>query len=118
MRSVLAQTADMSTDEPRNQVHLIGRLGTQVRERQLPSGDILVAFDVVVPRKKPIRATKVDAIPCQVSTAALRSRVLRLEAGVVIAVEGSLQRRFWRSPSGLGSALEVHVTRLRVQPRS
>jgi single-strand DNA-binding protein len=106
----------MNDPESLNHVHLIGRLGTQVRERQLPSGDVLLAFDVVVNRKKPLRATKVDAVPCQVSSAALRSKVQRMEAGTVISVTGSIQRRFWRTHQGIGSAVEVHVTQLRKQP--
>ena len=98
-------------------VHLIGRLGSAVHDRELPSGDVVSTFTVVVDRGGGSRAgaskVRVDAIPCQAFRPALRSRVSKLEPGTVVEVEGELRRRFWRSPGGLGSALEVDVSRLR-----
>lgn len=98
-------------------VHLIGRLGSTVHDRELPSGDVVSTFTVVVDRGGGPRAgaskVRVDAIPCQAFRTALRSRVARLEPGTLVEVEGELRRRFWRSPGGLGSALEVDVSRLR-----
>jgi single-strand DNA-binding protein len=96
-----------------NHVHLVGRLGTQVQERELPSGDALVAFHVVVPRVRPKTVTKVDALPCHVTSAALIRKIRGIQPGEVLEVEGALRRRFWRSSTGLGSAVEVHVTSIR-----
>lgn len=96
-----------------NHVHLIGKLGTQVQERVLPSGDVLVAFHLVLPRLRPQTATKVDALPCHVTSAALMRKICSCAPGDVLEVEGALRRRFWRSPTGLGSAVEVHVTKVR-----
>jgi single-strand DNA-binding protein len=93
-----------------NLVHLIGHLGSGVEERELPSGDRIVTFTVVVPRLVPRDAPKIDAIACQVRTQALRARILRMQTGDPIEVHGWLQRRFWRSATGLGSATEVVVT--------
>lgn len=97
-------------------VTITGRMGGTITERELPSGDVLVAFTVVVDRPKgrrpPGSSVTVDALPCQVHTAALRSKVAKLPEGVVVEVEGVLRRRFWRSPGGLGSALEVEVSRI------
>lgn len=98
-------------------VHLVGRLGSAVHDRELPSGDVVSTFTVVIDRTAGARAAsskvRVDAIPCQAFRASLRTRVARLEPGTLVEVEGELRRRFWRSPGGLGSALEVDVSRLR-----
>jgi len=97
-------------------VTITGRMGGSITERQLPSGDVIVAFTVVVDRPKnrrpPGSSVTVDALPCQVHTAALRAKVTRLAEGTVVEVAGVLRRRFWRSPGGLGSALEVEVSRI------
>lgn len=94
---------------------IVGRLGKSVVERELPSGDRVLTFTVIVdrPRPQPGQVT-VDAVPCQVFGARLRARVARLEPGTVVDVRGTLRRRFWRAPSGLGSALEVDVQQLSV----
>lgn len=95
-------------------VHLIGRMGSGVLERELPSGDIVSTFTVVIDRA-PRRGSRVvvDAIPCQAFPARLRARVARVDAGVLVEVEGTLRRRFWRTPAGLGSALELDVRTIR-----
>jgi single-strand DNA-binding protein len=99
-------------------VVLVGRLGSRIDERQLPSGDTLTAFTVVVDRPKNARApgsaVTVDAIPCQAFRAAVVRRLATLEPGQWVEAQGRLRRRFWRAPGGLGSAMEVEVSRLRV----
>ncbi len=96
-------------------VHLVGRMGGGAVERELPSGDIVRTFTVVIDRT-PRRGSRVtvDAIPCQAFPARLRARVARLDPGVLVDVEGTLRRRFWRTPTGLGSALELDVRSIRV----
>lgn len=96
------------------EVRLIGRMGGGARERELPSGDIVSTFTVVIDRT-PRRGSRVavDAIPCQAFPSRLRARVARLDAGTLVDVEGTLRRRFWRAPSGLGSALELDVRSIR-----
>ncbi len=104
------QSAEASTC---SSVTILGRLGGAVVERELPSGDRVTTFTVVVdrPRVRGSRVT-VDAIPCQAFTARLRTAVGRLQPGTLVEVQGTLRRRFWRSPAGLGSALEVDVVRM------
>jgi single-strand DNA-binding protein len=117
-RQVLGTTAEVdvvtqpvgqtSEDEAANEVHLRGRwVGT--RERELPSGDVVVVARVVVPRP----GGGVDTLACAVWTPALRRRVMRLADGCLVDVTGSLRRRFWRTPVGASSRYEVEVSRLR-----
>lgn len=96
-------------------VHLVGRLGNRIESRQLPSGDEVVTFTVIVDRPRRARGApgpRVDAIACQAFRAPLRRRIAGWEPGTWIEVEGALRRRFWRAGGGLGSAMEVEVTRL------
>lgn len=95
-----------------NHVQLTGRLGANMHDRALPSGDALLAFHIVVDRERPKTATKVDAVPCHVTTKALIAKLGKFEPGDIIAVEGALRRRFWRTPQGIGSAVEVHATKV------
>ena len=95
-----------------SQVALVGRLGAQVRTKELPSGDTITAFTVIVDRSARERvgpSTRVDAIACVTSRARVRSTVERLEPGTLVSVTGTLRRRFWRGGAGrvVGSAMEV-----------
>lgn len=113
----MSTRTDSSQESTSSSVRVIGRLGSTVHDRELPSGDVVSTFTIVVDRREGSRPsssrTRVDAIPCQAFRSTLRSRVARLEPGTLIEVEGALRRRFWRSASGLGSALEVDVSQLR-----
>lgn len=104
-------------NHPTNEVRLIGRLGAMVHDRELPSGDLVSTFTVIVDRPRLPRSgtsrVRVDAVPCQVFRASLRDRLSRLDEGDVVEVEGAIRRRFWRAPGGLGSAIEVDVSRIR-----
>ena len=98
------------------EVTIIGRLGSHVDERVLPSGDTLTAFTVVVDRprtaRRPGSSVKVDAIACQAVRVGVLRRLATLEPGQWVRVEGTLRRRFWRTGAGLASAMEVEVSRL------
>ena len=92
-----------------NEVTLEGRLSQPAEARTLPSGDEVVTWRLVVPRAQPQGRTTVDTIDCAAWTAGLRRSALRWAAGTELRVEGSLQRRFWRSPTGAASRVEVQV---------
>ncbi|MSO27594.1 MAG: single-stranded DNA-binding protein [Candidatus Nanopelagicales bacterium] len=98
----------------RNEVNLIGRMGNTSEQRQLPSGDVIAVFSVVVDR--PVREhwgrTKVDTIACQALRPVIIARLALLDPGQWVEVHGVLRRRFWRSGSGLASAMEVEVRKL------
>lgn len=105
----------------RNEVLLVGRLAAPPEQRELPSGDPLVTWRLVVhrppggsrTRKAPegTREVTVDALDCVAWMPALQRAAGRWQPGDVIAVEGALRRRFWRGGGGLGSRYEVEVAR-------
>jgi single-strand DNA-binding protein len=107
-----------ATSEPSSSadVVLVGRLGAHVEVRELPSGDNVTVFTIVVDRPRTAgrqgSTVKVDAIACQAFRTGVVNRLGRLEPGQWVRAEGTLRRRFWRSGSGLGSAMEVEVSRL------
>lgn len=102
--------------ESANDVTLIGRIAGAA-ERQLPSGDALVTFRVIVDRPKrdrgPSGRVRVDAVECSARTVTLGRRVMATAEGAVVEVRGSLRRRFWRGPAGPTSVVEVEARSLR-----
>jgi single-strand DNA-binding protein len=110
-----AETASPALSSPVNHVQLKGRLAASPERRQLPSGDEVVTFRLVVPRVARVKATTrqrpgVDTIDCTIWSAGLRRRSASWQAGEVLAVEGALRRHFWRSVAGPRSRYDVEVT--------
>jgi len=106
----------MPATDPHNTVTLVGRLAG-VTERELPSGNALVGFRLVIDRpvhhRGPSGRVRVDAIECSAYLAGVRRRLLTLPEGTNVEVSGSLRRRFWRGASGPMSVVEVEATGLR-----
>jgi single-strand DNA-binding protein len=99
-----------------NEVHLTGRLSASPQQRQLPSGDVVTSFRLVVPRTRAaLRRTRqrVDTVECSVWTARLRRSIAALTAGDEVAVTGELRRTFRRSARGVTSWVTVDVGHVR-----
>ena len=112
----MGSTAAAEVGSTRNEVTLVGRVAAAPEQRELPSGDVLTTFRVVVdrpPRVLPegVRPVSVDTLDCVAWTPALRRAVGAWQPGDVVQVEGALRRRFWRSGAGAVSRTEVEVTR-------
>jgi single-strand DNA-binding protein len=96
----------------RNDVVLRGRLSAPPELRPLPSGDTLLLFKLVVRREAPRpRGPRSDVITCVSYLPALQRYAAAWTAEDVVEVEGSLQRRFWRTPTGTAVAYEVNCRR-------
>ncbi|NEK60688.1 single-stranded DNA-binding protein [Geodermatophilus sabuli] len=103
----------------RNDVVLRGRLSGPAELKTLPSGDLLVTFRLVVRRPEPrARGQSVDVLTCVTYDRGLQRRVAAWEAGEAVEVEGALQRRFWRTPTGTASVCEVNCRRGRKVSRT
>ncbi len=101
-----------------NDVHLVGRLAAAPVRRELPSGDVLMQFRLVVERGRPRRqagpkAPTVDTLECTAWRKDVQRSLTSCQPGDVLEVTGALRRRFWRSPGGPASRSEVEATRLR-----
>jgi single-strand DNA-binding protein len=96
----------------RNDVVLRGRLSAPPELRPLPSGDTLLVFKLVVRRENPRpRGPKSDVLTCVSLLPALQRYATAWTTDDVVEVEGSVQRRFWRTPTGTAVAYEVNCRR-------
>ena len=112
---------DSAFIQSRNEVVLAGRVAAPAQERELPSGDTIVTWRLVVNRPKDarqpppgVRASPVDTFDCVAWDEDTRSAALTLRAGDAVTVSGSLRRRFWRSGAAAASRCEVEVGHLDV----
>lgn len=103
-----------------NEVHLVGRLAAEPVRRELPSGDQLVSFRLVVERPPGARSGRgssrsptVDTLDCAAWRKDVQRVLGRAGAGDVLEVHGVLRRRFWRTGGGAASRSEVEVVRVR-----
>lgn len=106
-------------DADHNEIALRGRLSAPVEVRELPSGDTQLVFKLTVrrPPRPPAqvrpREPRQDTFTCVSYAKALITRSAGWEPDDVLEVEGSLRRRFWRTPTGTAVAHEVDCRRVR-----
>ena len=117
----------MAQEHPRpqhaNEVHLVGRLAVEPVRRELPSGDELVSFRLVVERDQAARrlaqasgssrSPTVDTVECSAWRRDVQRTLSRVVPGEVLEVHGALRRRFWRTGTGAASRSEVEVRRVK-----
>lgn len=103
-----------------NEVHLIGRLSAPAQDRELPSGDVLTSFRIVVERIElgPSSRRRVDALECHTWSGRIRRQAQSWTMGDVVELHGALRRRFFRTPGGTRSMTEVAVHRARIVRRA
>ena len=118
----VGEPADDGSGEPIacNEVLLVGRVSGAPQERELPSGDRLVSWRLVVDRppggrKLPpgARVTTVDTLDCVAWAAGLRRTARGFCDGDLVELRGALRRRFWRIGAGTASRYEVEAVGLR-----
>lgn len=96
-----------------NHVTLRGRVSAPPERRELPSGDVLVTFRLIVQRSAAARRRtrqSVDVIECAVWTKTLQRSVNRLAADDHVVVTGELRRRFVRGTGGVTSHVSVDLS--------
>lgn len=105
----------MTTDGCDNHVVLTGRVSKAPEQRELPSGDLLVTFRLVVDREQPVRPSAAKGRPrsdwfdCAVWTSRLATRVLTWKLGDRVTIEGGLRRRYFRGGAAATAATRVEV---------
>ncbi|PVG80827.1 single-stranded DNA-binding protein [Nocardioides gansuensis] len=115
-----AREKDAAPDElvPVNEVRLVGRLTAAPAQVELPSGDHLTTFRVVVDRPPGTSRQRVDTLECAVWSARVRRTVARWGPGDVVEVSGAIRRRFFTAGAGKASRVEVEVAGARVIRRA
>ena len=96
--------------EPCNKVVLVGRVSAPAVERELPSGDKVVEFRVIVDRKgRRGKKREVDTLDIAAWSASARRSSLSLKAEAWVEIHGAVRRRFWQAPHGLASRWQVEA---------
>lgn len=105
-----------------NSVALCGRVSSAPLERELPSGDIIVTFRLVLARDKSPMTTRSrqasDWVDCVAWGGRVRRSVGTWRVGDVVEVEGALRRRFFRMEGRTSTRVEVEVLTGRVVDRA
>lgn len=92
-----------------NEVVLVGRVSAQAIEKQLPSGDIVVEFRLIVTREK---LAGVDTLDIGAWSSKSRRTALVLKPDEWVEIKGAIHRRFWSTPTGLASRWQVEATEI------
>jgi len=97
---------DVEEDYSLNDVLLRGRVSKVTIEKQLPSGDKVVEFCLIVSRDK---QPGVDTLDIASWSAKSRRTALSLTPDEWVEITGSIHRRFWSAPTGLASRWQVEA---------
>ena len=101
--------ADDDLDYSLNDLMLRGRVSAQAVEKELPSGDKVVEFRLIVSR---LERGGVDTLDIAAWSAKMRRSALTLKEGEWIEISGSIQRRFWSGPTGVASRWQVEAAEI------
>lgn len=100
---------EIEEDYSLNDVVLRGRVSQEAIEKELPSGDKVVEFRLIITREK---LSGVDTLDIGAWSSKARRVALTLKADEWIEVSGSIHRRFWSAPTGLASRWQVEAVEI------
>jgi single-strand DNA-binding protein len=100
---------DEELDYSLNDLLLRGRVSAQAIEKELPSGDKVVEFRLIVSR---LERGGVDTLDIAAWSSKMRRSALTLKEGEWIEISGSIHRRFWSGPTGVASRWQVEAAEI------
>jgi single-strand DNA-binding protein len=103
------KAAEVEEDYSLNDVLLRGRVSRAAVEKELPSGDKVVEFRLIVSRDK---QPGVDTLDIGSWSSKSRRTALSLVPDEWVEVSGSIHRRFWSGPGGLASRWQVEAVEI------
>jgi single-strand DNA-binding protein len=110
---MVSKTGNFSSDEvvdhSLNDVLLRGRVSALATTKELPSGDKVVEFRLIITRAE---REGVDTLDIASWSAKSRKTALALKPGQWVEISGSIHRRFWQSPGGLASRWQVEASEI------
>jgi single-strand DNA-binding protein len=92
-----------------NDLLLRGRVSAIAIEKELPSGDKVVEFRLIVSRE---RRDGVDTLDIGAWSAKSRRLAMTLKPDEWVEVSGAIHRRFWRGAGGLASRWQVEAVEI------
>lgn len=104
-----APREEQEIDYSLNDVLLRGRVSAPATTKELPSGDKVVEFRLIITRES---REGVDTLDIAAWSAKSRKIALTLDSDEWIEVSGSIHRRFWQSPGGVASRWQVEAAEI------
>ncbi|MCX6444482.1 MAG: single-stranded DNA-binding protein [Actinobacteria bacterium] len=92
-----------------NDVLLRGRVSAEATTKEMPSGDKVVEFRLIVSRE---HREGVDTLDIGAWSAKSRKAALSLKSEEWIEIVGSIHRRFWQSPTGVASRWQIEAAEI------
>jgi single-strand DNA-binding protein len=89
-----------------NDLLLRGRVSAPATVKELPSGDKVVEFRLIITRTD---RDGVDTLDIAAWSAKSRKTALSLKGDEWVEISGSVHRRFWQAPTGLASRWQVEA---------
>jgi len=108
-KSVTKKIVEIDEDYSLNDVVLRGRVSQEAVEKELPSGDKVVEFRLIVSREK---QPGVDTLDIGSWSSKSRRIALSLTPNEWVEISGSIHRRFWSGRSGLASRWQVEAVEI------
>jgi single-strand DNA-binding protein len=100
---------EQEIDYSLNDLLLRGRVSAPATTKELPSGDKVVEFRLIITRES---REGVDTLDIAAWSAKSRKIALTLDSDEWIEVSGSIRRRFWQSPAGVASRWQVEAAEI------
>ena len=92
-----------------NDLLLRGRVSAPANIKELPSGDKVVEFRIIITRTD---REGVDTLDIAAWSAKSRRSALSLKAEEWVEISGSIHRRFWQGPTGVASRWQVEAVEI------
>ena len=92
-----------------NDLLLRGRVSAPATTKELPSGDKVVEFRLIVTRAE---REGVDTLDIAAWSAKMRKIALTLEGDEWVEISGSIHRRFWQSSGGVASRWQIEAAEI------
>ncbi len=97
---------EVAEDLSLNGCMLRGRVAATAVEKELPSGDKVVEFRLIITRAQ---GHGVDTLDIAAWSAKARRSALALKSDQWVEISGAVHRRFWQGASGLASRWQVEA---------
>lgn len=109
MSKKIVSDSDNEQDFSLNDLLLRGRVSAPAVTKELPSGDVVVEFRLIITREK---REGVDTLDIAAWSAKSRRFAMNLKTDEWIEVSGSVHRRFWKSATGVASRWQVEAVEI------
>lgn len=108
-KALKAAAVELDSELALNDVLLRGRVSSLAVEKELPSGDKVMEFRIVIARSD---GEGFDTIDISAWSSKLRRTASSLKNDQWVEVSGSIKRRFWRGAAGLASRWQIDASEI------